>query len=409
MENKMSAEAVSLSALKSKKVFLIFCAAFLSCVMLVGIIFGSIAIAKNRRSVMSYKGIYMPTGVANYLSSSYKYEFMTMLSTYGIESYDYDLFWQSEVDDGNTWGDILKEGTERYLKRVLIGNYLFDKNTKLSKDDKAVIEKTVDEILAYRVDGGREGFDKMAEEMGFTYRDFEKAVEMLYKYEMSETVVFGYNGAALSGGSFDTECDEYYESEYSKVLLMIIRTDGRYVTDHETGKPVFSEYDSETKAKIAAEIAEIGELVYNAENCRDSAVAQMNPERFADLIVQDYPVGNVNDTEGYYFSSESAYTLQYAKGSHDIVELALTLEEGHYARCELSYGVCFIYKCELDPGAYTRSTLTHFFGDFYENAASYLYDKSLDTYLGDVTVKDRYDPANVIAIPYSYELDVKFG
>ena len=379
----------------------------MSCVLIVGIIFGAIGIVKNARAAMKYKGVYISDGGANYLASSYKYDFMSTLSKMGIECYDSEYFWQKEGEDGKTWGEILQENTEAYLKRVIIGSYLFDKNTRLTKDDKAVIEKAVNEVIEYRIDGGRDGFDALADEIGFTLKDFEEAVTMLYKYEMAQTVVFGYDGSALSDGSFSGECDGYFESAYSRVKLMFIRTDGELVTDPETGKEELSEYDDVTRAEVEAKIEYIRLLIANTES---GAVAeQMNEEAFDWYITNEYSTGTVNDTEGYYFSSESAYSLEFAKDAGDVVRLALSIDVGEYAECEVDFGVCFIYKCPLEAGAYDRITIAHFFEDFYANAASYIYLQSVDAYLDDVAVKVKYDPSAVVTIPYSYELTVKFG
>ena len=394
------------SAERSKRVFIISSALFLCCVLTVGIIFGAVGIARNTSSVMRYKGIYLKDGVANYLAATYKYDFMSALTRNGVECYDSPYFWESESDDGRAWSEVLSENTEKYIKRVMIGSYLFDRNTRLNKDDKAVIEKAVSEVLDFRAEGDVGKFNEMAEPMGFTYRDFEKAAELMYKYEMAEAVIFGYDGAALESGNFAAECREYFESAYSRVKLLIIRTDGELITDAETGKEVLSEYDDVTLAKVMADIERIRKLIYNAEN--DVFDEQMSEQAFA-MYIDKYKTGTVNDTEGYYFSDSSSYSLEFAEDAPQVVSLALSTEIGHYAECELDFGVCFIYKCKLESNAYTRIGLSHFFEDFYVNASSYVYSKSLDAYLSEVTVKDRYNKNAVVDKPYNFELSVRFG
>ena len=394
------------SAQRSKRVFVIFSAVFLSLVLLVGVIFGAVAIAKNSSALMKYKGIYLTDGVSAYLAATYKYDFMTTLTKSGIECYDSPYFWQSESEGGRTYGDLLADGAERYIKRVMIGSYLFDRNTRLNKSDKAVIAKAISEVVEYRADGSVDRFNELSEKMGFTYRDFTKAAELMYKYEMAEAVIFGYDGAALKNGGFGTECSEYFESEYSHVKLIIMRTDGEIVKDSETGKEVLSEYDDATRAKVEADIERVRELIYNFEN--DVFAEQMTVEAF-DWYLNKYKTGTVNDTEGYYFCAKSAYSLEFAEDAPEIVSLALSTEVGHYAECELDIGVCFIYKYPLEENAYTRITLSHFFEDFYANAASYVYSTSVDAYLDSVTVSEKYDKQAVVGKPYNYELSVKFG
>ena len=391
---------------KSKRLFVIATAAFLCLVLTVGIIFGAVGIVRGQRSVMRYKGIYLQDGVANYLAATYKYDFMSSLKRGGVDSYDSHYFWDSESTDGRTWGEVLTENTEKYLKRVIVGSYLFDRNTRLNKSDKEIIAKAIDEVIEYRADGSVEKFNEMAEEMGFTYRDFVKAAELMYKYEMAEAVIFGYDGSALKSGGFSAECNEYFESSYSRVMLLIIRTDGELVTDPVTGKEELSEYDEATRAKVEADIAEVRTLIYNWEN--DVFDRQMSEEAFA-WYINEYSTGTINDTEGYYFSAESSYSLEFLEDAPEVVKLALSTKIGHYTECELDIGVCFIYRIPLESGAYSRISLSHFFEDFYVNASSYIYSKSVDAYLSAVTVSAKYNKSAVVTKPYNHELYVKFG
>lgn len=407
MKNNKRTEVNTSSEARSRRVFIIFTAAFLGLVLVIGAVFGVIGIVNGSTSVMRFKGVYLKEGVSNYLASTYKYDFMSSLTRAGVECYDSEHFWESEAEEGKTWGEILKENTESYLKRVIIGSYLFDRNTGLKRADKDVIEKATSEVLEYRTGGDVDRFNEMAEPMGFTYRDFKRAAEMLYKYEMAKTVIFGYDGAALKSGSFSRECNEYFEKEYSKVKLIIIRTEGDFATDPETGDKVYSEFDEDKKAEIQEKIEEIRELIYNTEN--DLVADGMNEDTFNWYIANEFPTGTVNDTEGYYFSSSSSYSLEFAEDAPEVVKKALGMEVGHYAEAELDIGVCFIYKCPLDRGAYDRIAVAHFFSDFYENAASYVYSVSVEAYLGGVTVKDKYDGEKVVSVPYNNELLVKFN
>lgn len=384
----------------SKRAFLIFTSVFLGIILLAGIIIGTVAIVRNARAVMKYKGIYLNEGVANYISATYKYDFIKSLKRLGIECYDDETFWQSEAEDGVTYASLLEENTERHLKRVIIGAYLFDRNAKLTKDDKDTIKRSVSEVLDYKAGGDKERFNEMGKEAGFTFRDFEKAAELLYKYEMAETVIFGLEGTALEYGDFSEECDEFFSQNYSHVKLMFIRTDGRVVTDSETGKEEVVEYTDAERAEVEARIEEIRTLIANG---------WMDEGTFDDFVNIEFNTGTVNDTEGYYFSALSSYTHEFADGAPEVVKTALKMKTGEYMEEPYEFGVCFIYKCELEEGAYSRIGIAHFFGDFYSNAASYIYSKSVDAFLSDVVVKDKYNKAAIVTKPYNYELYVIFG
>ena len=328
---------------KSKKVFLIFTAVFLGCVLIIGSVFGTIAIVRNRNAVMKYKGVYLTQGALNYISASYKYDYMSALKKSGVDCADSEAFWQSKSGSGKTYGEILSENTDQYIRSVLIGSYLFDQNTRLTKDDKAAIKRSVAEVLEYRADGDVGRFNEIGEPMGFDYKDFEKAAELLYKSQMAQTVIFGFDGASLSSGGFASECDAHFNSSYSRVKLMIVRTDGVLTTDPETGKQVLDEYDDSERAEALAKIDTLRERI---------ASGQMNEEAFDWHIANEYSTGTVNDTYGYYFSANSSYSVQFTQQSQsDIVRKALTVGIGEYAEAELDIGVCFILRCPLEVGA----------------------------------------------------------
>lgn len=385
----------------SKKAFLIFTCIFLGLVLLVGIVIGTVSIIRDYLSVMSYKGIYLYEGMANYLAASYKYKFMGTLKKLGISCRDEEAFWQSVAEGGMTYADLLKENTERYLKTVLVGSYLFDRNTKLNKDDKAVIERSISEVLDYKAGGDVDKFNEIGAPMGFDFKDFKKAVKLVYKCEMAQSVIFGYDAAALESGMFNAQCEEYFNENYARVRLLIIRTDGELTTDPDTGKQELVPYNSEQRAAALAAIDDIRAKIEDG---------RMNEDAFIWYITNEYPTDTVNDSAGYYFSASSAYSHNFAnQGARSVVRAALAMNVGEYRECELDIGTCFVYKTSLEAGAYSKYTLERFFEDFYINAAPSIYEESLVEYFPDVKVKKRYDPLAVVTLPYNYELGISFN
>ena len=256
-------------------------------------------------------------------------------------------------------------------------------------------------MLEHKAGGDVDAFNEIAEPMGFSYKDFERAAELLYKFEMSQTVIFGYDAVALESGLFDAQCDEYYKENYSRVRLLVIRTDGEWATDPNTGEKILDEYDEEEKAEALAKIQDIREKI---------ADGRMNETAFIWHIQNEYPTDQVNDEKGYYFSASSAYSHNFAnEGAISVVRLALSSRVGEYSECELDIGTCFIYKCELEEGAYSSYILERFFEDFYINAAPSIYADSLLDYFSDVKVYDKYDAGKVVTLPYNYQLGVSFG
>ena len=390
---------------KSKKIFLIFTAAFLGCVLAVGIVLGAVTVVKSSGSVMKYKGVYLKEGVANYISASYKHSFINALREEKIDVVDDESFWQSEAYSGKTYGELLTEGTEAYLMRVIIGAYLFDRNSRYTKSDKAIVERAIGEVLDFRAEGSVARFDEIGSEMGFDFDDFERAAVLLYKYEKAEELIFGEEGETLASGSFSAECNEYYKNSYSKVRIMIIRTDGVWEYDEETKKNVFRGYSDVEKERTEAAIVDIREKI---------ADGRMNEDAFIWHIENDYPTNTPNDTDGYYFSSGSSYTAQFMEegaedGADKIVETALSIGVGEYGECELEIGTAFIYKCALDDGAYADIGVSRFFEDFYKLAKSYVYASSTEVFFSDVKLMKKYVNTNVLTQPRNALLNISFN
>ena len=386
---------------KSKRLIIIFVSVFIATVLLFGIVLGTVSIIKSSRSAMSYKGVSVTLPVASYLSSIAKYNFMAHLAATGINAEDTVEFWNSSPEgEGVTYKDMLKAGTEEYIKRVLLGNYLFDKNTAYAKADKETVKRTVGEILDYKANNSKQYFNELAEPMGFAWKDFEKAAEMIYKYQMSESVIFGYDGASLASGNFSDECNEFFET-YTRVKLLFIRTEDHYVVNEENGKEELVDYTESEKAEVLNKISEIDGLINSTDGVK------MSEGSFDSYILKESS-DSMNVAGGYYLAPTSRHTANLSAVYPDVVSTALTMDIGEYRRVDTEWGVCFIYRCESEPLAYAKGTSSAFFTDFYSDAATYIYDKEITKYLADVKVNGKFETIDVVTLPYNYDLVLNF-
>ncbi len=385
----------------SKRALVILVSVFLGALIIFGATLGIVSAVRSSRAYFSYNGIIADRGVVNYLASTRKSDFMRTLTYEGVECYDDEEFWHSKNSDGEEYGELLAREIESYISSVVVGAYLFDRYTALTKEDKAELDRYTSEVLEFKAGGSRAEFNRIAEPMGFDYSDFKTAYELIYKYEAARDVIFGYNGASLSGGEFTPQCEEFFTT-YTHVMLMFIRTDGEYVINEETGLSEYVEYTSDRKADIQEEIAHIRELVHNAEE--GVGDERMSPDAFLWYIKNEYNYDTKNAEGGYYFAPTSSYTKEFATDCPDVVEKALSLTEGHYAEAVADIGVCFIYKYPSESGAYYKSSMSHFFGDFYADAAEYLYSKEINGLIANVKVKDKFYEIDLVSLPYNYEL-----
>lgn len=396
MENNKVVKESALTD-KNKRLIIIFIAAFLGVILLFGIIAGTIAIIRNSNAYLSYRGSIIDEGVANYLAMMAKYDYMRMLVASGIAAYDTVSFWRSEAAEGVTYAEGLRAECDAYIKRVLVGAYYFDNNSKLTKDDKKNIEDAVTALVGNFSD--RREFDDMAKEHGFTLRDVKKGAELIYKYTIAKNVIFGYEGESLKSGAFDDLLDEFY-SGYTYVKLLFIRTEDKHVKD-DAGRVDLVELDEVEKGFVQDKIERIRYLMSGEGD-------EIISEDTIDYYIAEFSSDEMNRASGYYLFSTSQHTLNLYEAYPEVVMAALSAKEGSYTEIKTNYGVCFVYKAKLPVRGYIYPSNDVFFGDFYSQAASYIYLKELAEYSKDVKVKDEYLDLDPVYISYDYKLAIRF-
>ena len=155
-----------------------------------------------------------------------------------------------------------------------------------------------------------------------------------------------------------------------------------------------------------AHIDEIGTLIDNHIN--DTGDEQMSEDAFDYYIQKELESDEMNLVGGYYLASTSSHTSELYKVYPEVVTESLSMQEGEYSRVETDFGVCFIYKDEIEVGAYMYSDYSQFFDDFYSDAADYIFTNELEGYYDDVKVKDKFYEIDLIEIPYNYNLIAYF-
>ncbi|MBR2929701.1 MAG: hypothetical protein IKC32_00595 [Clostridia bacterium] len=344
----------------------------LAAVLLFGIVMGSIALARELGAVVSYGGVTVDRGVASYLASTYKAQ--------GGEA------------DG--------EAIERYIRSVVAAAYLFDRNASLSDTDREWIKTNTAEILDYKAGNSKAEFNKLAADMGFSYDDFVRATELIYKAAVAKEAIYGVGGARLAYSQNSSLVSKYY-AKYSHVKIIFIRTEDRFLLD-EDGNRVkdedgndklvdLSDYECEL---VREDIEEIRELM---EGANTGGEVQMSLETF-NSYYKTYNDDPQNADNGYYFAPASAYTAEYMEEYPNLIAKALSMSVGEYALTEDGDTVCAIYKYGNVLHDYVSSSASHFFTDFYSDAADFLFAEALDELIADVKVKDSYYAIDVAAL-----------
>ena len=292
---------------KSARIAIIAVSAFLAAVLIFGIVLGGIITARNASYVMVCDGYGIDTGVASYLTSYFKARYMTYMKQSGIDVEDSIAFWTTEVGIGtNTYAEYLIYETDEYVKQIVAAAALFDQHAVLTDSEIASIKVATDEILEFRHGGSKAEFNRATADYGFDYDDFCRATEMIYKAWAVSTKIFGSKGENI------ISYPEYYASylnNYTRVKILVIRTESKFVTD-AAGNRVKGDDGNDLTVTLSAEEkavreARIEELRGVMAGINDGSVA---PEKFDELLASEYNEGDrsVNARNGYYQGGKDA-------------------------------------------------------------------------------------------------------
>lgn len=358
----------------TKKVLPILVCSLLGLLIVFGIVLGTIAIIKEAKSVVSYRGVRVDKGVAAYLASTYK-------ATY-------------RGDKNDTAA--LDAAIEQYIRRIVVAAYLYDRTSKLDEFGKQWIENNVNEVLEYKAEGSIAVFNKQAEPMGFNFKDFKKGTELIYKATSALDAIYGANGSRLSYADADTTrlCEEYFAG-YTHIKILFIRTETEYVLTEEgerrpngDGTDMTVTLTPEKKAQRLADIERITELIENAK----AGVGSMMSIAEFDSYYEKYNDEPAYAESGYYLHPNSDFTAYFEGegGYPNLVKTAFSMSIGDWAKTTDGEVVCFLYRyAPLSPD-YADSGMYRFFTDFYSDAAEHFFMQSVDEIAPDVKVKDKY-------------------
>ncbi|MBQ9071005.1 MAG: hypothetical protein IJY23_06650 [Clostridia bacterium] len=431
-ENKKKAKATptkkaSLSGAKrTRRIVIILVSVLVGIAVVLGAVLGIVAAVRRASHVMRLEDIGINEGVASYLSSVFKSMYMQNLASSGVSVSDTESFWNTKVFRENTYADYLEYETTQYIKQIIAANVIFDSYTTLKSADKSKIEQATNEILVYQSGGDKGAFNEATEAMGFDYKDFKKATEILYKAYMIKSRIFGDSGERMS--SFPEELESFY-SGYARVKLIFIRTQDTFVLDESGNRVQDSDGNDSLRALTAEEKSERAAYIERLDACiagiNDGTVA---PEYYDSLAAEIYGKYKENIdtalTTGYYFMSGSKFTTEFSEAFSDVVKTSSSLgigeagvveygsimaDDGEDEKKQLEFvGRCYIYRVERESAAYEKEDKNGFFSDFSSLAATSVCQKMINDYAAKVEILDKWENINPVAIPYNTNYVAKF-
>lgn len=377
---------------KKKSRFLTtFICIFLGVVVIFAATMGLMIGVRNARAYVRYENVTMDEGVVNFFSSRFKDLYLDRT----VSGRDSEEFWASDAGEGVTHGEKLEEEFRGYLAEIAVANRLFYRYSKLTVADEECISRSVKWLVDFRAGGSINKFNEMVSEYGFDYDDFVTATEMLYKAEKAKAVIYGVRGENLAADTESTQCMDYLNN-YTHVALVFISTQYRNEwnsagTSYEQVRLNYVE-----RAEREAQIEEISLLINNyMEGVGDRYITTDDFERFLGGYECDPAMKEI----GYYFRPGTEGTEAFSERFLPVVERALEMEVGDYARVDLNVapldgdngfvGSCFIYKYDVQWGAWLDED-NPFLSDFLPLAADYYYAESLDILGKEVLFTQNY-------------------
>lgn len=395
---------------RARKVIPIVICALLAVVLIFGAVLGIAALIREANAAVSYGGVTIAPGVAAYLVSTYKATYISTLRASGVFVTDAPFFWDKTAEGTDvTYGELLRRECEKYVRSVAICAYLYDRYASVDATAREWIDKNVKEVLDYKADGSVSKFNEMSADMGFNYNDFRAATELLYKAERARVAIYGEGGESLAYSGNIAECEKYLAT-YSRVRIIYIRLNDKFELDEHGNRVNQDGVDKKvalTDEERAVRASDIAAIKASIEALRNNTDGQMSPEYFNSFYYNSDGSYRYNDDPnnaigGYYFAKNSTYTKEFAEYYPEAVEAALGMSVGDFEVVQsrdadgVAESILVLYKCEPETHAFASSANSHFFEDFYADASTYLFEKQLDSLIGEVNVKDAYraiDPA----------------
>jgi hypothetical protein len=351
----------------------------------------------------------MTEGDVTYLASVFKSEYIATLNRRGVKGVrDTDSFWQSESDTpGKSWGDMLTDAFREYICGIAVKSSLYMNNAKFGKNEKNFIASKVDERLMYLGYNSKKEFNTLKGKLGFDYDDMQSASRLLCTSASAFEMIYGKDGEGIASYTEDLE---KYLGTYTHVSLLFLRKNDLYELDENgnvqynaDGSVMTRPMTEEEKAKRTETAQKLTEAMYNLKNGLDGS---MTAEMFEIYLTEHSDTDPNMISRGYYFNESAEVTEQFKEIYPEIVETAYGMNIGEFAKVECSDSICFIYRYDVQAGAYSDRTNV-FFSDFYYNAALYCFDESLRLLSKEVVFSDKFSKIDIVKIPSNSSYVVK--
>lgn len=344
------------------------------------------------QAALEYDDVTISKGIYRYWLSSFKYYFTTQFE----DVTDTPESWNKTIEDDVTVGEYVERYTLEYAKSMICSLALY-KKYKLSLPDETTdtIDDNINEIIRYQYGDSRSKFSAALQDTyGIGIKELRNAFLIEAKVSVLEEYLFGENGIEKPT---DSELNEFYQKNYARYQVIMVKTEFDYVYDEDgkltfdsSGNPVTKAYTDEQKAAKAALIEEVWQKASSGEDFAELA------KKYDELTLKDEDA-----VAGYTFSVNDYDTIVGYGYSAESLSKALKLKDGEIDRYAEKNAVYIVKRVPLIAGAYKNAEEDSILSSIQDHAITDKYNTMLNDMMDDIEINDYVNSLKTV--------DVKIG
>ena len=164
----------------------------ISCILIAVLLVGAATVGlaycvRHMRAVIKLGDITVDWSTVTYVASFYKMKYIEKHDHEGAG--DSEEFWETLTVDGITHAEDYEIEFQEFLRTVVAEAYLYVTCHGYTAEDKLIVAQKSEKVLRDHANGSIDEFNRVAEEYGFDYNDFQNADALFYKSDRAKELL----------------------------------------------------------------------------------------------------------------------------------------------------------------------------------------------------------------------------